>query len=560
MRTFPRESLLQRLGASLDRVIEPILPGYAKRRVEARLRYNVSQFRLERARHLLASSGGLAAARDDLERSGRVTKDKSADAAIIPDLETVVSRSQERVYNDPIGAGISKKRTNTIIGKGPRPQSRLDPTRIGRSVEDCRRLRKEQELWFREYAKTCDASGHQNLWQMIRTMHRQYFTRGECLAIWQRKRRPWAVSDLVLMLIEPDRLKTPPGLLRDANVRGGVEIDDWGEAVSYYITKVHPGDNLGSRYAGRNEFIQVPARDEFGRLNVLHTYLLERPGQSRGVPGLTPILNRLTDRDDHIIAAIQRQIATARVAWFIETDDLEGLLDGTTTNVLEERVQDSEAVEVHYGNMGEKPQVLNDNFPSSTFQEFHKLVGKDLATGVQMPYEAVTGDRADSSYSSDRSAQVEAREGYEVEQDELTPPLVQVWNRAMEEGYLLSRWGADVSPTEFYGDPDAWVEHEWIHKGWPWVDPANEAKATEISLRNRLISLQDYYASKGKYWEDEIEQIEIEQEALKEKGLLVETPPPSDAKTPPPSPLPAQQGGGTEGEGEGGGDEDTGDE
>jgi lambda family phage portal protein len=555
-----KTDFLLRLGATLDRAIEPVFPGYAKRRVEARLKYNVNQFKLGKARQLLASSGGLAAARDDLERSGRVTKDKSADSAIIPDLERVVARSQERIYNDPIAAGIARKRTNTVIGKGPRPQSRIDPERVGRSVEECRAIRKEQEAWFREWAKTCDASGHQNFFQMVRTMHRQFFGRGECLPIWQRKRRPWAVSDLALMLVEPDRLATPPGRRFDPNIRGGVEIDEWGEPIRYHITAVHPGDNLASRSSGRNEFIEIPARDEFGRKNVLHTFLLERPGQSRGVPGLTPILNRLTDRDDHIIAAIQRQIATARVAWFIETDDLEGLLDGTTTDVLEERVQDSEAVEVHYGNMGEKPQVLNDNFPSSTFQEFHKLVGKDLATGVQMPYESVTADRSDSTYSSDRSAQVESREGYEVEQDEITAPLVEIWCRVMEEGFLLGRWGFDVSPTEFYGDTESWCEHEWIHKGWPWVDPSNEADATETSIRNRLLSLQDYYASKGKYWEDEIEQIEIEMKALKEKGLLVETPPPSDAKTPPPSPLPAQQGGGTEGEGEGEGDEDTGDE
>ncbi len=235
---------------------------------------------------------------------------------------------------------------------------------------------------------------------------------------------------------------------------------------------------------------------------------------------MTPVLDRLVDIDDVSEATIQKKIAIARVAWAVKTGDLEGLLDASTTRLNEDRIQDSEGVEVHYLNEGEEPEVLSDDSPSSSYDPFMKLNRKDIAVGVQMPYEAVSGDRSESTYSSERSGKLESQEVYRVEQFIGESILLRpIYELVQEEGFLLGEWGQGISPAEFYGLQDEWLNHCWFHKGWDWVDPKNDAQATQVKLVNNLTSLSREYASMGLDWEEEIGQIALEKERLASLGL-----------------------------------------
>lgn len=513
-------SLPTRLGLLADRLMAPLFPTYAFKRSKSRLNFT----RLHSSLENRLSQGGLKGARDTNNRYGRLRSGNSADADILPDLDAVVARSRERFYNDPLACGILKKRTHTVIGRGSHPQSKVSEESTGLSREATQKIRRDQERAWKRWADSpgADATGKLNFHQLQSQAFLQMQTCGEALALIVSKPRPWSPSDLAIQMIEPDRLDTPPGMSGNNLIRKGVQIDATGEVEGYWIRDTHPGDDFSWSSASSQSFRFFPLRDAYGRVQAVHLFNNDRPGQSRGVPLLAAVLDRLTDIDDASEATILKTIAIARVAYAIETNDLEGLLEAATTQELNERIHNSEGVEVHYLNQGEQAKVLADNSPSSTYDSFMRLNRKDLAMGVQMPYEAVSADRADSTYSSDRSGQMEHREVYAFEQYVVEQGFLRpIYRIRMEEAYLRGEWGAEVSPRQFYGDVDAYLEHLWIHKGWGWVDPKNDAEATRTKLETNLTSLAREYAAMGLDWEEELEQIAAEKNLMKRLGLTL---------------------------------------
>ena len=83
-------------------------------------------------------------------------------------------------------------------------------------------------------------------------------------------------SRFAIEFIDPDRLDWTMNEIRNGNrIKMGVELDDQGEPVAYWIREDHPNEMLVTH--GRKQRRRIPA--EFIR----HTFLEERTGQTRGV-------------------------------------------------------------------------------------------------------------------------------------------------------------------------------------------------------------------------------------------------------------------------------------
>ena len=64
------------------------------------------------------------------------------------------------------------------------------------------------------------------------------------------------------------------------------------------------------------------------------------------------------------------------------------------------------------------------------------------------------------------------------------------------------------------------LPHQWFWDGTEHVDPAKEARAQEMRLKNNTSTLAHEYARQGKDWEAELRQRAREKSLMNELGLL----------------------------------------
>ena len=76
---------------------------------------------------------------------------------------------------------------------------------------------------------------------------------------------------------------------------GGVEMDDYGAPIAYHVMRRHPGS------IDRAQMLIWDKYPAFGtktkRRNVIHLFDKTRPGQTRGVPYLTPVIETIKQLD-----------------------------------------------------------------------------------------------------------------------------------------------------------------------------------------------------------------------------------------------------------------------
>ena len=198
----------------------------------------------------------------------------AADSALDPTTRAILrNRSRYECANNSYAAGIVRTLGQDAIGTGPLLQLSGPDRRANKMVESA---------WHR----WCDAI---DLPGKLRTMRMAKARDGESFGIItnNQRLRDAGLPSLDLHLIEADQVYAPFGsdVQSDGDRRNvdGIVVDGIGRPIGYTIAELHPGSSLGG--LGRlGKFRSYEASQ------VIHYYSLERPGQHRGVPELTPAL------------------------------------------------------------------------------------------------------------------------------------------------------------------------------------------------------------------------------------------------------------------------------
>ena len=97
--------------------------------------------------------------------------------------------------------------------------------------------------------------------------------------------------NLKLQVVEADRVSNPNSKIDTDAMAGGIEKDRYGAPVAYHVSRYHPGNQFST---GGQKWRRVPAFGaQTGLRNIIHLYNPTRPGQSRGVPDLAPVIEPL---------------------------------------------------------------------------------------------------------------------------------------------------------------------------------------------------------------------------------------------------------------------------
>lgn len=265
--------------------------------------------RIERPRSALGTAGrhrvilraGFDAAKttDENRRHWSEADDLSADAAATPEVRRILrARARYEAANNSYAKGIVSTLANDCVGTGPRLQLLTDDPAANTAIEAA----------FMQWAKAIDLAGK------LRTMRMAKAVDGEAFALLTTNPEIQSEVMLDLRLIEADQVTTPTmrlWALPTNSAVDGIEFDEFGNPTYFHVLRAHPGALFG--FPGV-EFDRVPAEA------VIHFFRVDRAGQSRGVPDITPALPLFAQLRRYTLAVIAASETAADFAAVIYTD------------------------------------------------------------------------------------------------------------------------------------------------------------------------------------------------------------------------------------------------
>lgn len=505
------QRIADRIGSAIDRAIGVVAPTIAVKRMQAR--------------------GAMAIA--DSYHGGRMDRSAtrnwrpgagSANADTTFDRTDLRARARDLARNNPTACAAVNSNVTSVIGTGLSMRPRIDAKTLGLEDEEAEEfedlIEREWKLWAE--SQNCDAARTLDFYGLQEQAFRAMLESGDVFAVLPSIPRPNSPYRLAVQLVEADRISNPDwGPDRDHLV-GGVEFDTHGAPKQYYISNKHPGD----MYRSGMEWTPYPAFGaKTGRRNVLHLFEQLRPGQSRGVPFLSPVIEPLRQLGVYTDSELQAAVISGAFSVFIKMDP------EAFQSLFEEEAQDAiigsagkwdgsltsgKAVNLL---PGEEVSSANPGRPNAQFDPFVAAIFKQIGMALELPYEVLTMS-FQSSYSAARAALLTAWRVFYKRRSFISARFCQpIYEEFMAEAVGLGR----LPLFGFFADPivhKAWCGAEWAGDGPGSIDPQREVAAARDRVQLGISTLDnESIRHDGVPWETKHRQQVKEYGARRAAGL-----------------------------------------
>lgn len=498
----------------LERVIGAISPTWALKRHQARA--------------LMAFSGGYSGAGYSERVAYWQPGVRDADGDIVRDLRELRARSRDLVRNNPIAGGALETSVTHVIGTGLTMQSRIDAELLGLADEQASAwqtmVEREWRLWAE--SKFADAVDEQDFYGLQELAFRSRWESGDAFVVLAKRTRTGWPHSLALQVVEADRVCNDQLRADTDRMVQGIERDAAGAPLAVWICDRHPG---GALNGPPPKWRRIAMRGGSGRRNVLHLKRKIRPGQTRGVPELAPIVALLKQLGRYADAEVDAAVNSAVFALFVKMDP------ETFTEVFDDEAQRTyvEGAKRWDGTLrsgaavnllpGEEVQSPAMGRPNPNFDGFTQAVLRQVGMGLNIPHEVLT-KHFQSSYSAARAALLDAWRTFRVRRQwmasEFCQPVYEEW---LADAVAAGR----IDAPGFFADPllrKAYCGATWNGDGPGAIDPLKEAEAAGKRMEIGLTTLsEEIIAYDGGDWESKHRQQVREREA-REEGDLIEDP------------------------------------
>jgi len=443
-----------------------------------------------------------------------VTSSTSADSEIKASFKTLRNRARQLCRDNDYARQALRSIQNNVIGHGIRHQGQVRMLRGGKLDEVINeQIHEAWEKWMNK--NRCDVSGILGFHDLERLLVRSLAESGEVFV--RMIKRPFGDSKVpfALQVLEADYLiddDVPQA--KDGNVvRMGIEVDSYLRPQAYHFYANHPGDVYAGNTRSNAKRIRVPA-DE-----VIHLFLPERPGQTRGVTWFASALMRLHMLQGYEEAEVVRARASSALMGFITSP--EGELVGD--EVYEgERVSSFEPGVFKYLQAGESVTVPDLNAPDGQLEPFTRSMLRAVAAGIGVSFESISKNFSESNYSSSRLSLLEERDTYRVLQRYMIENFhQQVFNNWLEMAVLSGALNLPGYET----NPDRYRASKWVPRSWEWVDPQREVDAYKTAVRCGFKTLAQVITEQGGDLDAVLMQRQSELAKLDEMDIVLDTDP-----------------------------------
>jgi lambda family phage portal protein len=423
----------------------------------------------------------------------------SASTANSPQVRrTLRSRARYEVANNSYARGIVSTLANDCIGTGPRLQVLSDDTNANRVIE-------------REFMRWADAV---SLPEKLRTMRMARAESGEAFCMLVANEKLDSQVKLDLRLLEADQVATPDLSSQSygAYAVDGIVFDAQNNPVEYHVLKNHPGDVL-MRYS--LEYDRIPAAA------MVHYFRTDRPGQTRGIPEITPALPLFAQLRRYTLAVIAAAETAADFAAVLYTD---APANGEAADVEPMDLVELERRMATVLPGGWRLGQVQAQQPTTTYAEFKKEILNEIARCLSIPYNVAACNSSGYNYASGRLDHQTYYKSIRVDQAQLGLTVLDRVLRAwLDEAILISGLLPLGVRTAAFRD----LGHQWFWDGQEHVDPAKEANAQATRLQSNTTTLAYEFARQGRDWESELRQRAKEVSFMRELGLVVDQPAPT---------------------------------
>jgi len=452
-----------------------------------------------RRRLILRAGFDAAKTTDENRRHGAEADHLSADAAATPEIRRILrARARYETANNSYAKGIVLTLANDCVGTGPRLQLLTDDADANAMIES----------EFAAWSKAIDLPGK------LRTIRMAKATDGESFALLTTNPEVASAVLLDIRLVESDQVTTPTFRIGREPTVDGIEFDGFGNPTVYHILRSHPG-NVGFVSSFSLEADRVPAA------SVIHAYRVDRPGQSRGIPELTPALPLFAQLRRYTLAVLGAAETAADFAGILYTD--------APAAGEAESVEPMDTVELESRALvtmpaGWRMEQVDAKQPSTTYGEFKREILNEIARCLNIPFNVAAGNSASYNYASGRLDHQTYFKAIRVERSELE---CRVLDRILSEWLREASRVPGLVPASMRDLLS--VPHQWFWDGHEHVDPLKEATAQSTKLASHTTTLAAEYARMGLDWEDQLRQRAKEIELMEELGI---TPPPTAVAAP----------------------------
>lgn len=445
------------------------------------------------ARELIQGKRQYAAAKTSV--GGWNPIDSDANTEIRTSSPQVRSRVRQLVRDFPYFGRAIDVLVALTVGQGYVLQSNALPGEDGN-----RTVRSNIEDAFKRWTDQADISGKLTFHELCQLAKRQECECGEFFLIKRQSPDTKRFIPFCLQAIEADRLTalgTPA--VRTNEIDQGVEFNpDTGEALAYWFeTDKRP--------------MRVAAAD------VVHGYVMQRPGQLRGISPFAPGVLAARELGEYLAAEIEGAKMAAKYLAFIESPDLSGFQDmrGVAPGAAPRNEYLENAV-LEYLRPGEKINLASHNRPGNNFDPFVRLVLRMLSVTTGVPYELLSGDYSGINYSTMRVCRNDLTQILKVHHGRMTGHLcTPIFREVLRQSVLSGR----LNLSGYWADPTRYSQAKWVSTGMESIDPLKETKAHVDQLESLLRSPQEIAAARGRDYEELLDEIKEAESMIAERGL-----------------------------------------
>jgi len=490
----------------IDRAIYTVAPAIGSRRMAIR-----QHWRIAKKREAVLNAAWSSAESDRTNANKWMGSRLSPDSALESDLDSQRQRCEESYRNNTIAHGAVEGRVANEVGTGILPQGRISAEATSKSDDDAKEINRRLEDVARRWSENgVDRTGLHSLVQTEKLVCRTFAIYGEAFVQLGDRGGADRPIPLVLDVIHPLRVETPPEQAGNENVRLGIKYDRDGKVVGYYVRRTHPHDTVKQDL----RYDYVPKFDDNGQPRMLHVFDPLFPGQTRGIPWMGACLNRLKDADDVIeFTIISMQIEACFTAFVKPGDAALSPHDranaiSSDTDADGNRLEEIRPGAIEYLNKGEEVEFGNPQRPGGTFLPMIEFTLRSIAAALNYPYELLANNFFRTTFSSGRLSMMVGRLGFNMRRQCLIEKLLTpIWKRIVFETVMVGELNGLVDAGEYARQPHQFEQHIWqTRSGVIHINPEQERKAQTLALEHDMETLADIYAEGGRDWEEQLGQ------------------------------------------------------
>lgn len=487
-----------------------------------------------KARVRMAMSGGYTGA-DRTRRANQLgsKREMDADSAILRDLPTLREESQHLVRNNAIAGGALKTNLTKVVGTGLKVKSQLDREVLNLTDEQADTWERQAEREYRLATETREIDAERQLpFSLLQGLaFLKSLEDGDVLVNMPRLKRPGSPYSLKIQLIESARVCNKSNLPDTATLSGGVEKDGTGAPVNYHVLNQHPG-NFRVYDKKKYTWTTLPAfGKETGSPLAILLFDKTRPGQTRGVPYLAPVVELIKQLGRYTDAEVMAAVVSGMLTVFVTNETGNPAIGPAPTMDNPDgdpaAQVDTTGLELGYGSVvglmpGEKVESVNPGRPNTAFDPFVQAILRQIGVALELPFELLI-KHFTASYSAARAALEEAWDYFNRRRHWLVTMLCQpVYEAVITEAVATGR----LQAPGFFSDPlirRAWLSTSWTGDAPSQLDPKKEIDAAKARVDLRISTRSEECARlTGGDWEAKMPQIIKEEKLLRENGLLLE--------------------------------------